>query len=80
VSGDSPASHRAFAAKHRLPFPIISDEQGLLRKLYGVPSLLGLLPGRVTYVIDRQGIVRLVYNSSFTAQGHVKQALEAAAK
>ena len=80
VSGDSPASHRAFAAKHRLPFPIISDEQGMLRKLYGVPSLLGLLPGRVTYVIDRQGIVRLVYNSSFTAQGHVKQALEAAAK
>ncbi len=77
VSGDSPASHTAFAAKHRLPFPIISDHDGALRRLFGVPKLLGFLPGRVTYVVDRTGCVRKVFNSSFTAAGHVDAALAA---
>lgn len=76
VSSDTPASHAAFARKHRLPFPIVSDRDGRLRKLFGVPSLLGFLPGRVTYVIDREGVVRLIFNSSFTASGHVQQALD----
>ncbi|NCY03934.1 MAG: peroxiredoxin, partial [Planctomycetia bacterium] len=55
VSSDSPESHRRFAAKHRLPFPIISDADSSLRKLFGVPRALGIFPGRVTYVIDREG-------------------------
>ena len=76
VSADTAASHAAFARKHKLPFPIVSDRDGQLRKLFGVPKLLGFLPGRVTYVIDRGGIVRLVFNSSFTAAGHVQQALD----
>ena len=76
VSGDTAASHAAFARRHNLPFPIISDTGGRLRRLFGVPSLLGFLPGRVTYVIDREGIVRLVFNSSFSAAGHVRQALD----
>ena len=76
VSGDTPSSHAAFAHKHKLPFPIVSDRDGRLRKLFGVPALLGFLPGRVTYVIDRTGVVRLVFNSSFTAAGHVQQALD----
>ena len=75
VSDDTPASHKAFADKHTLPFPIISDHDGHLRKLFGVPKLLGFLPGRVTYVIDRNGIVQLTFNSSFTASGHVQKAL-----
>jgi len=76
VSADSPASHAAFARKHRLPFPIVSDADGGLRKRFGVPSLLGFLPGRVTYVIDRGGIVRMAFNASFTAAGHVQRALD----
>lgn len=76
VSGDAPASHAAFARRHGLPFPIISDTGGTVRRLFGVPSLLGFLPGRVTYVIDREGIVRLVFNSSFSAAGHVRRALD----
>jgi len=54
----------------------VSDRDGQLLTLFGVPKLLGFLPGRVTYVIDRAGIVRLVFNSSFTAAGHVQQALD----
>jgi peroxiredoxin Q/BCP len=37
---------------------------------------LGLLPGRVTYVIDKEGVVRHVFNSQFNPKAHVKEALE----
>jgi peroxiredoxin Q/BCP len=77
VSGDSPESHRRFAARHSLPFPIISDAGGALRRLFGVPRAWGVFPGRVTYVIDRQGIVRMVYNATLAAEPHVRKALEA---
>ncbi len=76
VSSDSAASHAGFAQKHRLPFPLASDPGGAARKAYGVPRALGLLPGRVTYVIDRTGIVRSVFNSMFAPQKHVERALE----
>jgi peroxiredoxin Q/BCP len=76
ISSDSAASHAAFAQAHRLPYPLVSDAGGALRKAYGVPKALGLLPGRVTYVIDRAGIVRSVFNSMFEPQKHVAAALE----
>ena len=80
VSSDSPASHRRFAEKHRLPFPIISDPDSALRKLFGVPRAWGIFPGRVTYVIDKEGVVRLVYNATLAAEPHVRKALEAITK
>ncbi len=76
ISGDSADSHREFAAQHRLPFHLVSDPKGEIRKAFGVPRTMGLLPGRVTYVIDRQGIVRLVFNSQLDAEGHVSRALD----
>ncbi len=76
VSADSLDRHRAFAAKHGLPFLLVSDEDGTLRKAYRVPKTLGLLPGRVTYVIDKQGIVRHVFSALFSADRHVTEALE----
>jgi len=75
VSSDSEASHRSFAEKYRLPFVLVADAGGELRRRYGVPSTLGLLPGRVTYVIDREGIVRHVFNSQLQAAKHVDEAL-----
>ena len=54
ISSDSMESHKAFVRKHDLPFALLSDEGGKVRKLYGVPNTLGLFPGRVTYVIDEQ--------------------------
>jgi len=77
VSSDSAESHGRFAAKHRLPFTLLADQGGQVRKRYGVPATLGLLPGRVTFVIDRAGIVRHVFNSQFQATQHVSEALEA---
>jgi thioredoxin-dependent peroxiredoxin len=77
VSSDSAESHGRFAAKHRLPFTLLADQGAQVRKRYGIPATLGLLPGRVTFVIDRGGIVRHVFNSQFQATQHVSEALEA---
>jgi peroxiredoxin Q/BCP len=77
VSSDSPSSHQAFTAKHRLPFPIISDADRSLRRLFGVANPLGFIPGRVTYVIDRQGVIRLVFSALFASDEHVRKALAA---
>ncbi len=80
VSGDSASRHQAFAASHRLPFLLISDADGRVRRAFGVPKSMGLFPGRVTYVIDREGIVRHVFNSQFAAERHVSEALEVVRK
>lgn len=80
VSSDSPASHKRFAARHRLPFTLLSDADAALRKAYGVPATLGLLPGRVTFVIDREGTVRHVFNSQLDPARHVREAKDAIAR
>jgi thioredoxin-dependent peroxiredoxin len=76
ISSDSEKSHRQFAKQHRLPFILLSDLGGVVRKFYGVPATLGLLPGRVTYIIDKQGIVRHIFSSQFAPQMHVTEALK----
>ncbi len=75
VSSDSVSRHAAFTDHHRLPFTLLSDEGGKVRKSYGVPSVLGLLPGRVTYVIDRTGTVRHTFNSMVNIGRHIQEAL-----
>jgi peroxiredoxin Q/BCP len=75
VSSDSVRSHRRFAQRHDLPFLLLSDADGAIRRLYGVEKTLGLLPGRVTYVIDQTGIVRHVYSSQLRATRHPREAL-----
>lgn len=75
VSSDSEESHRKFAERHRLPFTLLADRGAQVRKAYGVPPTMGLLPGRVTYVIDKEGIVRHVFNSQFNPKKHVAEAL-----
>jgi len=76
VSSDSVGSHEAFAGHHRLPFLLLSDEGGAVRKRYGVHRSLGVLPGRVTYVIDRQGTVRHIFSSMTRIDQHVNHALK----
>jgi thioredoxin-dependent peroxiredoxin len=76
ISSDSVDRHAAFAGKHQLPFTLLSDQGGQVRKRYGVPAVLGLLPGRVTYVIDRQGTVRQVFSSMTNIGQHVSDALK----
>jgi thioredoxin-dependent peroxiredoxin len=77
ICSDSVESHQQFAVKQRLPFILLSDKGETVRKLYGVPSALGILPGRVTYVIDKQGIVRHTFSSFFAPKKHAPEALNA---
>ena len=74
VSAQSVESHKAFATHHGLPFILLSDQENKVRKLYGVPSSMGLLPGRVTYIIDKKGIIRHIFNSQIQAERHVAEA------
>jgi peroxiredoxin Q/BCP len=76
ISSDSVDRHSAFAGKYDLPFTLLSDKGGQVRKSYGVPAVLGVLPGRVTYVIDREGSVRHVFSSMTNIGQHVSDALE----
>jgi peroxiredoxin Q/BCP len=75
ISGDSAQRHEEFAAAHRLPFLLASDADGQIRQTLGVSKSLGFLPGRVTYVIDQDGVVRHIFNSQLDAQRHVTEAL-----
>lgn len=77
VSSGSLASHRAFAEQHRLPFPLVSDADGALRALYGVPNLLGLVPRRTTYVIAADGKIGMIFSALFASHEHVRRALAA---
>jgi len=76
VSGDDAASHRRFAGRHQLPFPLLVDSGNSLRRAFGVPAVLGLLPGRVTYVIDGGGVIRHVFNNLLDGAAHRREALE----
>jgi len=76
VSSDTIESHESFASECKASFTLLSDEGGRVRSLYGVESSLGLIPGRVTYVIDRSGIVRHVYASQLNPKKHVNEAME----
>lgn len=75
ISGQGVASHKKFAEKHRLPFTLVADEGEGVRTRYGVSKTLGLFPGRVTFVIDPDGIVRKVFSSQFRPTKHIGEAL-----
>ncbi len=77
ISGDSKQSHSQFASDHQLPFPLIADQDGALRRLFGVPRVLGILPGRVTYVITPAGTICKIFSAAFASDEHVQQALKA---
>jgi peroxiredoxin Q/BCP len=76
VSGDSLARHRDFAERRQLPYPLLSDTDGAIRRAYGIAPMLGLFPGRVTFVIDKEGTVRHIYRALLSGQRHTTEALE----
>ena len=77
ISSDSTASHQQFAAKFALPYSLLSDEKGRVRKLYGVRSTFGVIPGRASFVVDRDGVLRNIFSSLFRPERHVEEALRA---
>lgn len=76
VSGDSPESHAKFASKYNLPFTLLSDKGDKVRGSYGAKAMMGLFPGRVTYVIDGDGTIQYIFDSMLNFQGHVQETLK----
>lgn len=77
VSADDRDSHQRFAKSHRLPFPLLTDSDRSLQRAYGVLRIGGLipLPKRVTFVIDRKGVIRLVAHHEMAMDRHVADVL-----
>ncbi|MBO84601.1 MAG: peroxiredoxin [Deltaproteobacteria bacterium] len=75
ISSDPPDSHRRFVDKYHLPFILVSDTGGSVRTAYRVPKTLFIRPGRTTFVIDRNGIVRMAFTHARNAERHVREAL-----
>lgn len=76
ISSDTVQSHAHFASRNNLPFILLSDAGGKIRRLFGVARSFGILPGRVTYVIDTQGVVRRVFVNAINPTQHVADALQ----
>jgi peroxiredoxin Q/BCP len=77
ISGQSVESHKEFAEKNGLKYTLLSDTRNIVRKLFGVPGkVFGLIPGRVTYVIDRSGKVVYIFDSQTETQRHADEALK----
>jgi thioredoxin-dependent peroxiredoxin len=77
ISGQSVESHKEFAEINRLKYTLLSDNENIVRKLFGVPGrVFGLIPGRVTYVADRSGKVVHIFDSQTETQRHADEALK----
>jgi thioredoxin-dependent peroxiredoxin len=77
ISADSVLSHQRFAARFHLPFILLADSEGSVRRRYGIAKTFGIFPGRATYLIDRQGVIRHIFSSQFLPLKHVSSALGA---
>ncbi len=77
ISGDSDDSHRAFAGKHQLPYRLITDGDGSIRRRFGIKKTWGLIPGRVSLLVDVDGVIRQIHESQFRPASHVPAMLDA---
>lgn len=75
VSSDDFDRHRAFSDKHGLPFLLLSDPGGKVTGRFGVKPTAWVLPGRETFVIDKQGIVQHRFASQMRIGRHIEEAL-----
>jgi peroxiredoxin Q/BCP len=77
ISSDSIESHKQFATRHNFNYILLADTNKEVRRLFSVPaSLFGLIPGRVTYIIDLEGKIRGIHNSQLNPVSHIEEALE----
>jgi peroxiredoxin Q/BCP len=76
ISDDDQASHKSFASHHKLPFILLSDPDRRVADLYNVGKTLGILAGRATFVIDKNGTIKKVFSSQFSFQKHIDEALK----
>jgi peroxiredoxin Q/BCP len=76
ISGDSVESHKKFAIEHELPFELLSDQGNKVRDMYGAYGIAHTT-GRVTYVVDKQGVIKMVFSSNVQPKHHVEESIKA---
>jgi peroxiredoxin Q/BCP len=76
ISNDSVESHKNFATEHELPFRLLSDADNKVRDMFGAWSMGGI-PGRITYLVDGKGVVRMVFSSMTQPKKHIEEGLKA---
>lgn len=76
ISADSVESHKKFEEKYKLPFILLADTDNQVRTKFGVPNNLFVIPGRATYVINKEGIITYIFNSQLKAEKHIAIALQ----
>jgi peroxiredoxin Q/BCP len=74
ISSDSIESHKKFVIEHELPFTLLSDESNKVREMFGAFGI-GHTIGRVTYVVDKKGIIRMVFSSQLQPKKHVEESI-----
>ena len=80
ISNGSIQSHLGFANKNKLQYPLLCDRNNILRKKFGVPKKLGLIEGRVTYIINSDGIIIHIFEDLLNGPAHIKEAIKALKK
>lgn len=76
ISSGSVFSHKDFSDKYNLKYDLLSDVDDELRNKFGLPkSYFGLMKARVTFVIDKKGIIQFMFNSQSNVYAHVKKAI-----
>jgi peroxiredoxin Q/BCP len=73
ISAQSVESHKKFAENNKLQFTLLSDPDDSVRKMFGVKA--GPFPGRVTFVVDKNGKVVYIFNSQTQPARHVSEAI-----
>lgn len=77
ISRDDSKSHADFKSHHRLPFTLLSDTDGAAGKAFGARKIFGIMPGRITFVFDKEGKLRHRFDSMLKFNQHVDEALTA---
>ena len=75
ISNGSSKSHLKFANKNKLQYPLLCDLDNILRKKFGVTKKLGIIEGRVTYIINSQGIIIHIFEDLLNGPAHIKEAI-----
>jgi peroxiredoxin Q/BCP len=76
ISGDSPEKIKDFKQKYRLPFILLSDKNNALRKQLALPSILGIIPGRITFILNELGVLKHIFNSQLQFEKHITESLK----
>ena len=80
ISNGSIKSHLGFANKNKLQYPLLCDKNNILRNQFGVPKKLGFIEGRVTYIINSEGIIKHIFEDLLNGPAHIKEAIKALKK